>query len=99
MVLSHRPGSFADMRMTPDLRHVVLLLDADYIKTDMLPALAQQHFRGTGDGFDYKLAVVPADGTTPIYRSVEDFSPAADAQADAKVDLFQVRVQLAEDLA
>lgn len=93
MVLSHRPGSFADMRMTPDLRHVVLLLDADYIRTEMLPALAQQHFRGTGDGFDYKLAVVPADGTRPIYRSVEDFSPAADAQADAKVDLFQVRVQ------
>jgi signal transduction histidine kinase len=93
VMLSHLPGSLADMRMAPDLRYAVLLLDADYIKTEMLPALAQQHFRGTGDGFDYKLAVLPSEGTNPVYHSVQDFSPAPDAQVDAKIDLFQVRVQ------
>ena len=93
VMLSHLPGSLAEMRMPPDLCHTVLILDADYIRAEMLPALAQQHFRGTGDGFDYKLAVMPADGTTPVYHSFADFSPAGDSKVDANVDLFQVRVQ------
>ena len=94
VVLGHvPPGRLADMRLPADLRYTVLVLDADYINGEMLPALAQQHFRGTGDGFDYKLAVVPAEGTPPVYHSVADFSPAADAKVDATVDLFQVRVQ------
>jgi two-component system, OmpR family, sensor histidine kinase SenX3 len=81
-----------DVRM-PQLRHTILLLDRDYITRDMLPALAQQHFRGTGDGFDYELAVLSTDGGTSLYHSATDFTSAGDTKADASVDLFKVSVQ------
>ena len=76
------------------------MLDADYMKNEMLPALAQQHFQGTGDGFDYQLAVLPAAGTAPpLYHSVREFTPSPDAKVDANVELFQVRVKDFEPLA
>ena len=87
-------------RLTPALRHTIVLLDADYMKNEMLPALAQQHFQRTGDGFDYQLAVVPAAaGKDPLYHSVREFTPPPDAKADANVELFQVRVKDFEPLA
>jgi signal transduction histidine kinase len=58
-----------------------------------LPALAQQYFRRTGDGFDYQLAVVSTRDRAVIYHSSGDFSPAPEARTDAAVDLFQVRMQ------
>jgi signal transduction histidine kinase len=65
----------------------------------MLPTLTQRHFQGTGDGFDYQLAVVATTGANdPIYSSVRGFAPTADAAADARVDLFQVRVKDFEPL-
>jgi len=95
LMVTHRPESLPHATattMTSDLRYTILLLDADYVRNELLPGLAQRHFQGTGDGFDYQLAVVPtAVGQPPIYRSVADFSPASDAPADARVDLFQVR--------
>ena len=59
----------------------------------MLPGLAQQHFRKTGDAFDYEVAVVSSAGRGVVYHSAAGFSPKPDAQADAAVDLFQVRTQ------
>ena len=69
------------VRMTSGVRYTIVLLDADYMKNEMLPALAQQHFQGTGDGFDYQLAVVPA-AARPGALSIRccDFTPAADAR-------------------
>src|SRR5262249_33106028 len=70
----------------------VLVLDADYISRDMLPALAAQHFRDAGADVQYRLAVVPASGADrPIYHS--GTALVLGAPADARVDLFQVRVQ------
>jgi two-component system sensor histidine kinase SenX3 len=86
-------------RVTPTVRYTIVLLDAEYMKKEMLPALAQQHFQGTGDGFDYQLAVVPVAGTDPLYRSVGDFTPGPETKADANVALFQVRVKDFEPLA
>src|SRR5262245_13981801 len=86
------------VRGQPELRNTVLLLDEDYIKTEMLLALAQQHFQGTGDGFDYQLAVLPSGSRAPVYRSVPEFAPTTDTPVDAKVDLFQVRVKDFEPL-
>ncbi len=60
---------------------------------EMLPALAQQHFRKTGDAFDYEIAVVSNAGRGVVYHSAAAFSPKPDARADATVDLFQVRTQ------
>ena len=89
-------GSMSSMSMSglaPEVRYTVLLLDADYIRQDMLSALARLHFDGTGDGFAYQLAVVPTatPSTGLIYHSVPEFVPGAESAADAKVELFQVR--------
>ncbi|HTM24898.1 MAG TPA: HAMP domain-containing sensor histidine kinase [Vicinamibacterales bacterium] len=92
VMFDHGAGP-ADLSMAPQLRHTILLLDRDYITRDMLPALAQQYFRGTGDGFDYQLAVVSTDGGTSLYHSAADFTSAGGTKADASVDLFKVSVQ------
>ena len=97
VMLSHVAGNpggpMASMSVSPEVRYTVLLLDADYIRQDMLPALARQHFQGTGDGFDYQLAVVPTAAASKglVYHSVPEFVPGAASAADAKVELFQVR--------
>src|SRR4051812_15262923 len=81
------------VQLSSGLRYTITLLDGDYIKGEMLPALAKQHFQGNSDGFDYQLAVVPTAATpsVPLYRSAASFAPAADDKADATVDVFQVR--------
>ncbi|MGZ8804893.1 MAG: histidine kinase dimerization/phospho-acceptor domain-containing protein [Microbacterium sp.] len=88
----HEPGG--DVRfVAPQMAHTILVLDRDYIVTEMLPSLAQKHFRGTGDGFDYKLAVVGTTNDGVLYHSAANFSPAPDAAADAEANLLQVRLQ------
>jgi signal transduction histidine kinase len=74
-------------------RHTVLLLDANYISRDMLPALTEQHFRDAGDGVQYRVALVPTSGNSgPIFHAPSGDAPVADAKADARMDLFRVRV-------
>jgi signal transduction histidine kinase len=95
--LSHKDGppiGVSGLLTSPVIRHTILLLDADYIRREMLPALAQQHFHDATDDVDYRLAVVPTSGHgEAVYRSAAEFAPQADATADARVDLFQVRVR------
>jgi two-component system sensor histidine kinase SenX3 len=86
---SNRP----ELRVMPGLSYVVVLMDRGYITDEMLPALAQQHFRQTGDGFDYQLAVVTPANSGLVYHSAPDFTPRPDAAVDATMDLFQVRMQ------
>ncbi len=87
---AHR--SAPDVRIQPSFSFTILLLDADYLRAEMLPALAQQHFRGTGEAVDYQVAIVKSGGGN-VYHSSPDFAPAADAAADAAAELFQVRTQ------
>ena len=75
------------------LVHRCVLIDRSYITDEMLPALAQQHFRQTGDGFDYQLAVLSTADRAVVYHSSAGFTPRPDESADASVDLFQVRMQ------
>lgn len=103
LMVSHLDARLSEMRgtpmrITPGIRYAILILDAEYIKNEMLPALAQQHFNGTADGFEYQLAVLPADAGAPLYRSAPGFSPAPDAKVDANVALFQVRARDFEPL-
>lgn len=77
----------------PLLSYTVLLLDREYLTNEMLPALSRQHFRGTGDGFDYQVAVVSTGDRAVVYHTAAGFSPAPDAKVDATMDLFQVRMQ------
>jgi hypothetical protein len=69
--------------MMAEPRTTIVVFDAAYVDGEMLPALAQQHFQGTGDGFDYQLAVVSASMSTPLYHSVPEFAPTPDTPADA----------------
>jgi two-component system, OmpR family, sensor histidine kinase SenX3 len=71
----------------------ILVLDREYLVNELLPSLAEHHFRGAGEGFDYRLAVIRPGAKEIVYHSSSDYSPAPDARADAAVDLFQVRVQ------
>jgi signal transduction histidine kinase len=94
--LTDRPDG---VTLPPETSYVVLLLDGDYIRGDVLPSLARHHFQGAAAGFGYQLAVVPTSGSGAIYHSVDGFMPKADAKADASADLFHLRVQDFETLA
>jgi signal transduction histidine kinase len=99
MVLVDRrtPGG-NDLAIPMQPAYCLLLLDSGYIRGEMLPALARQHFRSPSGGFDYELAVVPATGRGVVYHSVDTFNPEPAARADASADLFHLRVQDFEPL-
>lgn len=77
----------------PDMSLVILALDADYIAAEMLPALAQQHFRGAGEAIDYEVAVVRTDDKSLVYSTRSEFVPDPEKSSDATADLFRVRPQ------
>lgn len=87
------PHRIVPVRMPPAMTYTVLMLDPEQVVGEMLPALAAQHFRGAGDGFDYRLAVVSNGTKDLVYRSSAEFTPARGAKADASIGLFQVRPQ------
>ena len=96
MFLFNRPAGAPDAqdgRFPARLSYTVLVMDRDYITRELLPALAQQHFRQTGDGFDYHVAVVSRADRARVYGSTEGFAPKPDADVDAAIDFFQVRMQ------
>ena len=54
--LNHKDGppiGVSGLLTSPVIRHTILLLDADYIRREMLPALATQHFHDATDDVDY----------------------------------------------
>ena len=84
------------IEMRNPLGYSILVLDDDYLKNDLLPALAQRHFmQGTAaaSGQDFRVAVVGRDRPAPLFQSSQGFAPAFDAPADASAELFQVRTQ------
>lgn len=94
LFLSDRLGASDVRTFTARASYIVLTLDLEYVRREMLPALAQRHFRGTGDGFDSHVAVVSTTEGSPIqYQSTAAFAPKHDTRADASAELFQVRVQ------
>ena len=93
VLFNQNPDGSAHASMAPALTYTIVLLDRDYITGEMLPALAQQHFRQTGDRVNYELAVVSTSDRHILYHSASSFSPEPDGKADATVDLFQVRMQ------
>ncbi len=91
-ILLTRDGS-ARVEVSAQLSFTVLVLDREYVVSEMLPALAAQHFRGAGEGFDYQLAIVRSSGPELVYQSTEAFAPTAETPSDAAVELFAVRLQ------
>jgi signal transduction histidine kinase len=93
MFLFNQPVPDQRPHLSSGISFTVLLIDRDYVTNEMLPALAQQYFRQTGDGFDYQLAVVSTADGSQVYRSTRDGAPRPDVRSDAAVDLFEVRTQ------
>ncbi|OFW24528.1 MAG: hypothetical protein A3G21_18410 [Acidobacteria bacterium RIFCSPLOWO2_12_FULL_66_21] len=92
VVVTNRAGE-ANVRFAPQFSFMVIALDSEYMAKELLPALATQHFRGTGDGFDYQLAVVNLRRGGEVYASTPSLKATADTKADAQADFFRVRAQ------
>jgi signal transduction histidine kinase len=74
--------------------YVIVVLDLDYVRSELLPALVERHFRRGEAGFDFHVAVVrAADGGGLVYSSTPAFAPDGAGKSDATADLFQVRTQ------
>jgi two-component system sensor histidine kinase SenX3 len=72
----------------------VLVVDLDYVRQEVLPALAARHFNQGTSGSGYRIAVIDRDDKgKPVFQSTPSFTPALDTRADADADLFQVRPQ------
>jgi signal transduction histidine kinase len=87
------PHEFQNRVLPAGWSWVVLLLDYEYVTEEMLPSLAQHHFRGGGEGIDYEMAVVSKAAKAPVYSTTASFTPDPDGPADGGADLFQVRLQ------
>jgi signal transduction histidine kinase len=78
----------------PLFSYAIVEMDAEYLKNDLLPALAERHFSRGGTSLDLHVAVVrTSTGGGVVYTSERSFAPSASDGADASADLFQVRTQ------
>lgn len=87
-------GKPAGPTPSPLFTYAIAEMDAEYLKNDLLPSLAERHFSRGGASLDLHVAVVRAstEGGV-IYTSERSFAPSASDGADASADLFQVRTQ------
>lgn len=76
------------------LSYALLVVDLDYVKQEVLPALTERHFNQAAAGVGYRVAVISRDlAGKPVFQSTPAFTPTVDSKADATADLFQVRTQ------
>lgn len=86
LVVPPRPGP-RPQTVTPVFGFTIMELDLRYIREQMLPELATQHFVHA-EGDSYRVAVIAADEPAKVlYRSDPD-APIDVQQADATVSLF-----------
>ena len=88
---SARGSTPTPVLLTPHMSFTLLMLDRDYMSSDMLPALAQQYFRDKVEDFDWHLAVAAPHARRPL--SLNAALGACPTKADASVELFQIRSQ------
>lgn len=89
------PGNerkFVLTNFSPLAAYTVVMLDLDYIKREMWPALARRYF-ASDDQLDYAVSVVDASDTPRIIYQSASGAPHADALSggDARADIFQIR--------
>ncbi len=91
LFLNRKPD---EQELTPRFSYAIATIDADYLRTELLPSLAERHFSRGGSTLDLHVAVVrnTEDGAV-IYASDKSFSPRPGEAMDASADLFQVRTQ------
>jgi len=67
---------------------IVIALDRDDVRNNILPALAQRYFRGT-EGLDYQIAVTSGrNAGQPLYSSDAGFGNSEIADADGTMNIF-----------
>lgn len=77
-----------------DFSYTLLTIDLDYVKIELLPSLAERHFRRAGDESEYQVAVIDrVSSGEPVYQSTAAFTPRVGESGDASAPLFQVRTQ------
>ncbi len=84
------PGRIRIFNMVGLRGHLVVVLDRDYIRREWLPALAHRYF-GTGDGFDYNVAVRDSSSRAFVYVSDSGLGPTAFGRPDVTAALFRIR--------
>jgi signal transduction histidine kinase len=78
----------------PAISYVLLTIDLDYVRRELLPALTERHFSRAEAEAAYQVAVISRkQPDRPLFQSTPAFHPALDGPADASADLFQVRTQ------
>ena len=92
LFVSERPGLTAFS--PPEFSYTVLAIDLDYVKKELLPSLAQRHFRKAGDASEYDVAVIDRAGDgSVVYQSTTASTPRTADSGDASAPLFQLRTQ------
>ncbi|MFL6278383.1 MAG: sensor histidine kinase [Blastocatellia bacterium] len=77
----------------PVTSQVIVTLDADFIRDQMIPRLAARYFTG-GDGLDYRLVITRRDDpASVIYQTESGAAANILAAADATGALFGVRAE------
>jgi signal transduction histidine kinase len=88
------PHPREDLGFRSGVRYTILALDREYLVSEMLPALAQHHFNaGAAEETNYEMAVVSTEDKTTVFSTMSAMSADDPAKADARAELFQVRVQ------
>ncbi len=71
-----------------DVDWIVIALDRNDVRSNILPGLAQRYFSGT-EGLDYQVAVTTgAKSESPLYSSDAGFGTAEIADADGTMNIF-----------
>jgi signal transduction histidine kinase len=84
--------------------YAIVILDLEYIKSELIPSLANKHFAG-GSGLDYNLLLRSrSEPTTVIYRSDPSLQHEITSAPDATSEVFRLRLddlhtQLLGDMA
>jgi signal transduction histidine kinase len=82
--------------LSPLTGYIIVKLDQDVIRNEMLPALARQYFSG-GDGLDYNLTVInPQEPDKPVYQTVQ--TAQAQPKGDATAHLMDVQLDQLDTL-
>lgn len=74
----------------------VIRMDEDYIRTTLLPSLAERYFTGA-DGIEYQLRITPRDGDREVFAYGPPMAETPGAP-DATGELFDVRLDAVADL-
>jgi signal transduction histidine kinase len=99
--LSGKPFERLVARPEPFKNYVVVLFDQNYIRDELIPALARRYFTDPGDQtvWDYHLLIVKRAPPQRVIFASGGESQAGGEPADATVNLFSLRFDLIDNFS